>query len=177
MTYQSEKGFVYERESFELLEKFHYKGEGWGITHDEDYLIMSNGTSRLSYLDPVDYGEIRGLEVYDESGRLSNLNELEYIRGEIYANVFETHYIVRISPATGRVTGVIDLSILLGGWIDNPEILDLANGIAYDQARDRLYVTGKYWPRLFEIQIMSQPGYSLSDTASSHRREMVSSVE
>ncbi len=177
LTYQSETGFVYERESFELLEKFHYKGEGWGITHDEDYLIMSNGTSRLSYLAPDDYREIRELEVYSDYGLLSNLNELEYIRGEIYANVFGTHYIVRISPETGRVTGVIDLSILLRDWFDDPEIVGLANGIAYDKESDRLYVTGKYWPRLFGIQIISEPGYSLSDNASSHRREVVSSVE
>ena len=177
LTYQSQRGFIYERESFELLDEFNYKGEGWGITHDGKNLIMSNGTSRLYYLDPVNYEEIRELEVYDDYGLLSNLNELEYIKGEIYANVFRTPYIARISPETGRIIGLIDLSKLLRDWIDDPEIMDNANGIAYDQASGRLYVTGKYWPRLFEIQMISQPDYSFSSTPSSHRREMVSSVE
>ena len=153
LTWTSHKGFVYDRFSFSLLRTFHYDGEGWGLTHDDKQLIMSDGTAYLRFLDPKSFRETRRIHVTDEAGRpVQNLNELEYIRGEIYANVWETDKIVRISPRTGRVLGWIDLS----GIIDKGELADsdaVLNGIAYDSTGDRLFVTGKLWPKLFEIRV------------------------
>ncbi len=156
LTYRSQLGFVYERDNFKSLREFHYPTEGWGITHDGQYLIMSNGSSRLYYLDPVTYKGIKQIEVYDDHGPLSGLNELEYIKGEVYANVFGTSTIVRIGPETGQVTGAMDLSILLDGKINNPELFLQANGIAYNPVQDRLYITGKLWPQLFELEILEK---------------------
>ncbi|MFC1868676.1 glutaminyl-peptide cyclotransferase [Thermodesulfobacteriota bacterium] len=156
LTYKSNTGFVYERESFELLQQFEYPTQGWGLTHDGKRLIMSDGTAILYYLDPVTYQEIKRLRVYDKHGPVSKLNELEFIKGEIYANVFETSNIVRISPQTGHVIGYIDLSLLLKDHFHNTESISHANGIAHDPINDRLFVTGKYWPELFEVEMISQ---------------------
>jgi glutaminyl-peptide cyclotransferase len=156
LTWKAHKGFVYDRFSFTLLKTFAYAGEGWGLTHDRKQLIMSDGTPYLRFLDPQTFRETRRLPVIDEAGHaLQNLNELEYIRGEIYANIWQTDRIVRISPRTGKVLGWIDLS----GLIDKGELSDsdaVLNGIAYDSAGDRLLVTGKLWPKLFEIRIVHQ---------------------
>ena len=154
LTWKAHKGFVYDRFSFSLLRTFEYEGEGWGLTHDATQLIMSDGTAYLRFLDPKSFREIRRIQVTDETGRpIDNLNELEYIQGEIYSNIWGTDKIVRISPRTGKILGWIDLS----GIIDVRELGDpgaVLNGIAYDAAGDRLFVTGKLWPKLFEIKIV-----------------------
>jgi glutamine cyclotransferase len=153
LTWQSRVGFVYDKESLELVQKFRYPTEGWGITYDGRYLIMSNGTSILHFLDPETFAKTGRIEVYDENGPVTRLNELEYIKGEIYANVWQTERLVRIAPKTGRVTGWIDLKGLLGAQ-DRGKPVDVLNGIAYDAKNDRLFVTGKLWPKLFEIELV-----------------------
>ncbi len=154
LTWQTHKGFVYDRFSFSLLRTFHYAGEGWGLTHDDKQLIMSDGTAFLRFLDPRTFREVRRLRVTDEKGHaVQDLNELEYIRGEIYANIWQSDRIARISPQSGKILGWIDLS----GIIDKRELTDpgaVLNGIAYDAAGDRLFVTGKLWPKLFEIKLV-----------------------
>ncbi len=156
LTWLSKVGFVYDKNSFELLQEFSYSTAGWGITHDGKRLIMSDGTSRLHFLDPFTFEEIGWIEVYDLDGPVTRLNELEYIHGEIYANVWQTNRIARISPLTGQVVGWIDLAGLL-----SPEGLlypvDVLNGIAYNPIKNRLLVTGKLWPKLFEIELIPLP--------------------
>ena len=153
LTWQSHVGFVYDKDSFELLREFSYSTEGWGITHDGTRLIMSDGTSTLHFLDPQTFEEIGQLNVTDSSGPVTMLNELEYVQREIYANVWETDRIARIAPETGRVVGWIDLSGLLTAE-DVSEPVDVLNGIAYDADNGRLFVTGKLWPKLFEIELI-----------------------
>ena len=152
LTWQSHTGFVYDLQSFRLLQTFSYPREGWGITYDGNHLIMSDGTAVLRFLDTRTYKMVRQIEVRDRGKSLTNINELEYVKGEIYANVWGTDYIVRISPRTGRVLGWVDLRDLYryGGLGRN---IDVLNGIAYDAEGDRLFVTGKYWPNLFEIRL------------------------
>lgn len=155
LTYQTRVGFVYDKETFELLQKFSYPTEGWGITHDGRKLIMSDGTSTLYFLDPETFEEVGTIDVYDENGPVTMLNELEYINGEIYANVWQTDHIARISPQTGKVTGWIELEGLLPP--EDRDGVDVLNGIAYDAENDRLFVTGKFWPKLFEIKLVKLP--------------------
>lgn len=154
LTWQSGTAFVYDRSTFALRRTFHYKGEGWGLTRDSKALIMSDGSPTLRFLDPGSFRQIKKLTVRDGDDRpVSNLNELEYIRGEIYANIWHADKIARISPGTGRVLGWIDLSGLLKpGEVTDPEAV--LNGIAYDAKADRLFVTGKLWPKLFEIKLI-----------------------
>lgn len=156
LTWISHKGFVYDRFSFSVLKTFACEGEGWGLTHDSMNLILSDGTAYLRFLDPKSFREIRRLKVTDENGQaVEKLNELEYVRGEIYANVWHSDEIARISPRTGKVVGWIDLT----GIIDPRELHDpeaVLNGIAYDAAGDRLFVTGKLWPKLFEIKVVGR---------------------
>ena len=152
LTWQSNIGFVYDKDNFALLREFDYQTEGWGITHDGERLIMSDGTSTLHLLNPETFQEIGRIEVYDNEGSVTRLNELEYINGRIYANVWLTDRIAIISPQTSRVAGWIDLEGLL-----NREKYGGAgelNGIAYDVDNDRLFVTGKLWPKLFEIKLV-----------------------
>lgn len=153
LTWQSNTGFVYDKESFELLQEFNYPTEGWGITYDGKRLIMSDGTSTLYFLDPETFNEIGRIQVSDNDGPVSRLNELEYVQGEIYANVWQTDYIARISPTTGNVIGWIDLEGLLSPE-DLGEAVDVLNGIAYDVQNERLFVTGKLWPKIFEIVLI-----------------------
>jgi glutamine cyclotransferase len=156
LTWTSHKAFVYDLFSFSLLKTFDYQGEGWGLTHDQTQLILSDGTSYLKFLDPKSFRIIRRLQVTDESGKMvDNLNELEYVHGEVYANIWQTDRIARISPRTGKVLGWIDLA----GIIAKRELHDpdaVLNGIAYDAAGDRLFVTGKLWPKLFEIKVVGK---------------------
>ena len=156
LTWKSHKAFVYDRFSFSLLRTFDYEGEGWGLTRDDSDLIMSDGTAYLRFLNPKSFHLIRCVRVVDDSGHpVDNLNELEYIHGEIYANIWQTDRIVRISPRTGKILGWIDLT----GIIDKRELQGsgaVLNGIAYDPATDRLFVTGKLWPKLFEIKVVKQ---------------------
>jgi glutaminyl-peptide cyclotransferase len=157
LTWTSHKAFVYDRFSFSLQRTISFDGEGWGLTHDETQLILTDGTPTLRFLDPKSLRVTRRLRVTDQSGRaVENLNELEYVRGEIYANVWQTNQIIRISPRTGKVLGRIDLT----GIIDKRELQGegaVLNGIAYDAAGDRLFVTGKLWPKLFEIKVLKHP--------------------
>lgn len=153
LTWQSNIGFVWNKNTFELLQEFSYPTEGWGITHDGKRLIMSDGTSTLYFLDPQSFEEVGRLEVFDNDGPVTRLNELEYIKGEIYANVWQTDRIARISPRTGQVVGWVDLQGLLTEE-DRLEYVDVLNGIAYDSENGRLFVTGKLWPKLFEIELV-----------------------
>jgi glutamine cyclotransferase len=155
LTWQSQKGFIYDLQTFQLLREFSYNGEGWGLTHDDHFLIMSNGTNEIRFLDPGTLQTKRTLEVRSEGRPLSNLNELEYIKGEIFANVYESDYIVRIDPGTGKVLGWIDLTGLLSS-ADRRQPVDVLNGIAYDGTKERLVVTGKLWPKLFEIRLVKR---------------------
>jgi glutaminyl-peptide cyclotransferase len=154
LTWKAEKGFVYDRFSFSQRRTFTYKGEGWGLTHDAKQLIMSDGSPNLRFLDPQTFRETKRIQVTDENGKpVLNLNELEYVRGQIYANIWETDRIARISPVTGKVLAWIDLT----GIIDKSKLTDndaVLNGIAYDAKGDRLFVTGKLWPKLFEIKVV-----------------------
>lgn len=155
LTWQSRQGFVYDRESLDLIQEFEYATEGWGITHDGEQLIMSDGTATLYFWDPETFEEIGRIQVYDDEGPVGRLNELEYIRGEVYANVWLTDRIAIIDVDTGQVTAYIDLTGLLDSEAyDRP--VDVLNGIAYDDEGDRLFVTGKWWPRLFEIELVPE---------------------
>jgi glutamine cyclotransferase len=151
LTWKDKTGFVYDAKTFRLIRNFSYFGEGWGLTHDETALIMSDGTSSLRFLETTRFSERRRLTVMDAGVAIGNLNELEMIKGEIWANVWQTDYIVRISPKDGHVLGWVNLKGLLpaapGGKAD------VLNGIAYDSAKDRIFVTGKLWPKLFEIKL------------------------
>ncbi len=153
LTWMAHKGFVYDRFTFSLLRTFAYEGEGWGLTHDEKHLIMSDGSSYLRFLDSKSFRETKRLHVVGDSGRgVDDLNELEYVHGEIYANIWHADKIIRINPRTGKVVGWIDLS----GLIDKRELENsdaVLNGIAYDPGSDSLFVTGKLWPKLFEIKL------------------------
>jgi glutaminyl-peptide cyclotransferase len=153
LTWQSNVGFVYDKTSFELLQQFNYSTEGWGITHNGTHLIMSDGTPTLHFRDPQTFEETSQLSVFDNNGPVTKLNELEYVQGEIYANVWQTDRIARISPETGQVVGWIDFEGLLTAE-DRTEPVDVLNGIAYDAQADRLFVTGKLWPKLFEIELV-----------------------
>lgn len=152
LTWQSEIGFVYDLKTFKQTRTFSYPGEGWGLTHDGVRLIMSDGSPALRFLDPKTLKETGRVTVRDGTTPVDDLNELEVVKGEVFANVWQTHRIARISPKTGQVTGWIDLA----GILDPREALgtDVLNGIAYDAAGDRLFVTGKLWPKLFEIKIV-----------------------
>ncbi|MBI1742813.1 glutaminyl-peptide cyclotransferase [Candidatus Acetothermia bacterium] len=153
LTWQNQLGFVYDKESFQQLKTFNYLTEGWGITHDDKRLIMSDGSPNLYFLDPDTLKEIGRVEVRDQGRPVKNLNELEYINGEVYANIWLTNQIARINPETGQVVGWIDLSGLLRSE-DITRDTDVLNGIAYDAEHDRLFVTGKKWPKLFEIKLI-----------------------
>jgi glutamine cyclotransferase len=153
LTWQSHVAFVYDRFSFRQIRTLHYDCDGWGLTADAKNLILSDGTAEIRFFDPGTFHQVRHIYVSDHGKSIDQLNELEYIHGEIYANVWHTDRIVRISPATGRVLGWIDLSGLLQpGDVSDPEAV--LNGIAYDPVHDRLFVTGKLWPKLFEIQVV-----------------------
>lgn len=151
LTWQSNVAFVYDKATFEPRRSFKYKGEGWGLTHDGTNLIMSDGTNELRVLDPTTFAERRRIKVTAVGMPLPRLNELEFMKGEILANVWTTDSIARVSPDTGRVTGYIDLHGLLTP--QEQASVDVLNGIAYDAQGDRLFVTGKLWPKVFEIKV------------------------
>ncbi|MFH1313839.1 MAG: glutaminyl-peptide cyclotransferase [Candidatus Eisenbacteria bacterium] len=157
LTYTSRVGFVYDKATFELLREFSYPTQGWGITHDGTHLIMSDGTSELHLLDPESLEEVSTIRVHAGGIPVEGLNELEYVRGEVFANVRPTQRIARISPSTGDVTGWIDLKWLQSAQ-DPKGKWGVLNGIAYDGQNDRLFVTGKHWPRIFEIDLIPLRG-------------------
>jgi glutamine cyclotransferase len=155
LTWQSGIGFLYDRATFKRKGTFTYRGEGWGLTYDGQRLIMSDGTPFLRFLDPATQKEVSRIEVKDGTMPVADLNELEFVKGEVLANVWQTDRIARISPKTGRVIGWIDLAGLLTPR-ETREVEaagGVLNGIAYDASGDRLFVTGKLWPKLFEIKV------------------------
>jgi glutamine cyclotransferase len=150
LTWQTNVAFVYNRQTFALENTFTYPGEGWGLTHDGKRLIMSDGTAALRFLAPGTFQELSRVTVTASGRRVDQLNELEFIKGEVWANVYQTDRIAIINPATGRVRAWLDLRGLLPAGSAGHDVL---NGIAYDAAGDRIFVTGKLWPRLFEIRL------------------------
>lgn len=152
LTWKSKTGFIYEQENFQLVKTFSYSHEGWGITHDEKNLIISDGTSVLHFVDPLTMKEIKRIEIHKNGVPVNRINELEYIKGKIFANIWLTDWIVVIEPQSGKITAWLDLS----GILDSLEIIqetNVLNGIAYDSEKDCLFVTGKLWPVLFKIKI------------------------
>jgi glutaminyl-peptide cyclotransferase len=153
LTWQSNIAFVYDMATFSMRRTFRYAGEGWGLTRDQQGFILSDGTDQLRFLHPDTFREVRRVTVSDGGVLVRDLNELEYIGGEVYANVWHTDRIARISPKSGRVLRWIDLRGLMAtGYRLDPEAV--LNGIAHDAATNRLFVTGKLWPRLFEIEVV-----------------------
>jgi glutaminyl-peptide cyclotransferase len=150
LTWETNIGFVYELASFAPLSTFTYTGEGWGLTHDNTQLIMSDGSSALRFLDPTTQREIRRVIVRDGDKAIERLNELEFVKGEVFANVWLTDRIAIIAPSTGKVTAWLDLATLHSSLRQGEDVL---NGIAYDAAGNRLFVTGKLWSRLYEIRV------------------------
>jgi len=156
LTWTSQVGFVYDRRTFERLNDFSIPGEGWGLANNGGDLAMSDGTSVVRFLDPETMSETRRVSVTDANGPVTRLNELEYVRGELWANIWQTDLIARISPDTGKVIGYLDLTGLLDHWAWSqlwPLHTDVLNGIAYDAARNRVFITGKLWPVVFEIDV------------------------
>lgn len=153
LTWEEHTGFVYDKASLKRLRTFSYPTEGWGLASDGKSLVMSDGSSHLFFLDPKTRMPVRDLQVMDGARPVERLNELEFVRGELWANVWQTDRIARINPATGRVTGWIDLTGLLRPEARGPEG-DVLNGIAWDKAGDRVFVTGKKWPFLFQIEVI-----------------------
>ena len=153
LTWQHGLGFIYDAETFRQVGDFQYAGPGWGLTTDGTHLYMSNGSERIDVIDPNGFKKVRTIEVYTDSQKVENLNELEWIEGEIWANVYTSDQIVRIDPATGAVTGVIDLRGILK-TADKEINTDVLNGIAYDAACKRIFVTGKNWKKLFRIEVV-----------------------
>lgn len=154
LTWKSKVGFIYSKETLSQISKIYYQTEGWGLTTSGDKLIMSDGTNTLWFLDK-EFNVISSLEVWDNKGKVDNLNELEMIEGELWANIWTTDRIARIDPATGKVLGYIDLNNILpkNERRGNEDVL---NGIAYDAAGKRIFITGKYWPMLFEIEVIKK---------------------
>lgn len=155
LTWQNRIAVVYNEESFDVEKTFHYSGEGWGLTTDGKHLIMSDGTATLRFLDPKTFEVVKRITAKSSRGKVDRLNELEYVKDEIWANIWYEDKIVRISPQTGEVLGWIDF----GNLYPRSQRLtseDVMNGIAYDAEKDRLFITGKNWPRLFEIKFGSK---------------------
>jgi glutaminyl-peptide cyclotransferase len=152
LTYTTKRGYVYELETFKKIREFRYETEGWGLTHDEKNLIMSDGTSTLQFLDPETFEVVKRIQVHDKNGEIRAVNELEYIKGYIYANIFLTSEIKKIDPETGAVVDSFSLRSILKDH-HKFEFDDPANGIAYDAENDTMLVTGKYWPYIYRIRL------------------------
>ncbi len=153
LTWKARQGFVYSKDSLELQDTFKIQTDGWGITFDGTKLIVSDGSNQLYFLDPDTYKQTGRISVHDNNGPVKNLNELEYVKNKIYANVWRTNDIVMIDPATGEVSGRVNLEKLTGMSGGDTSYKTL-NGIAYDEKNDRLFVTGKLWPDLYEIELI-----------------------
>ena len=157
LTWTSGQGFIYDSNSFKPIGNFGFIGEGWGLCTNGKHLIMSNGSKELAFLNPDNFKVVNRLEVTDNEGSITKLNELEYINGEIWANYYEynKYLIYRINPKTGEVKGVIDLTGIVKKE-DDHELIDVLNGIAYDAENDRLFVTGKSYPKIYEIDLFEK---------------------
>ena len=155
VTWREKTAFVYDLNDFKLLRELRYSGEGWGLTNDGTNLIMSDGTHVIRFMNPETFETVRTITVLKENGKpLMNLNELEFIKGEIWANVWQEDEIIRIDPATGKLLGKINFEKLVDdatAGLPNAEVL---NGIAYDEAADRIFITGKRWNKLYEVKIV-----------------------
>jgi glutamine cyclotransferase len=155
LTWQSHLGFIYDVKSMIQEGDFPFTGEGWGLTTDGQSLIMTDGTNRIRFIDPSTFRVSRTIDVFAHGRPIENLNELEYVNGELYANVWRTEFVLEIDPATGRVLASIDFVGILPP-ADHARDTDVMNGIAYDAKDDRLFVTGKNWPKLFEVKVNSK---------------------
>ncbi len=154
LTWQSEIGFVYDRKTLQRKGQFRYSGEGWGLASDGKQVYMSDGTAQIRVLDPGTLKELRRITVRSAGRPIDNLNELEWVEGELFANVWQTDFLLRISPADGRVTGIVDCT----GLLDQGQAqADVLNGIAYDAAGKRLFLTGKLWPKLYQVELARVP--------------------
>jgi glutamine cyclotransferase len=151
LTWQSKRGFIYDLNTFTPLGEFPYDWEGWGLTNDGRYLIASDGSNKLRFLDPESFNMVRSIDVYLRGRPLNDLNELEYIKGEIYSNIWHSNTIARIDPASGKILGLIDLTDLTASMRLGHE--DVLNGIAYDPSSDYIFVTGKRWPAIYAIRL------------------------
>jgi glutamine cyclotransferase len=150
LTWQNQIGFIYDKSTFSLLGNFSYNTEGWGLTYDGNRLIMSDGSSKLTFLDPITFQKNGQVIVHDGKTSIANINELEYVNGDVYANIWLQQKIAIIDPQNGNVKGWIDLT----GIYQSHNIDDVLNGIAYDSQNNRLFITGKYWPNLYQIIII-----------------------
>ncbi len=155
LTWQNHHGFIYDLKNMDLEGGFSFTGEGWGLTTDGRSLIMTDGTNQIRFLDPATFQVSRTISVFAHGRPVENLNELEYVKGELYANVWRTEFVLRIDPVTGRILGAIDFVGILPP-ADHSQDTDVMNGIAYDPGDDRLFVTGKNWPKLFEVKVNSR---------------------
>jgi glutaminyl-peptide cyclotransferase len=170
LTWQNNVAFLYDKETFEQLDTVQYSTEGWGLTYDGERLIMSDGTARLYFRDPDTFELLGQVDVYDERGPVTRLNELEYIDGQVFANVWTTDWIAIIDPVTGRVDAWLDLTALVEQAELPPEV-DVMNGIAYDAAGERLFVTGKWWPTLYEIELVQSAATFLPVVTRAYARD------
>lgn len=155
LTWQNNIALVYDMATFEQVARFGYNGEGWGLTSDGQYLYMSDGSEKIYVLDPRTFNRLRTIEVYTDAKKIEWINELEWIEGEIWANIYTTDIIIRIDPSTGAVTGIVDMAGLLNESDKGPKT-DVLNGIAYDTGGKRIFVTGKKWPKLFEVEVFKK---------------------
>ena len=153
LTWQSHMVFVYDKHSFDQLETHYNATEGWGLAYNGEHLILSDGSARLQFMDPETFAPVRSVDVTLNGSAIPNLNELEYINGEVWANVWQTDFILRIDPATGRVNSVVDLTGL-SAMTELGSSEAVLNGIAWDADTERLFVTGKHWAHLFEIEVL-----------------------
>jgi len=155
LTYHAKKGFVYDLNSFAVIDSFSYpSAEGWGLTNDGTNLIMSDGTNVLTWINPNDFSVVKKIQVANNRGIMNNLNELEYINGLIYANIYTTNFIVKIDTSNGKVLDEIDMSGLIDMYHRQEDRIDYLNGIAYDSEHNKMYVTGKLYPKLFEVKFV-----------------------
>lgn len=155
LTWTSEVGFVYDFSTFKQIRTFSYSTQGWGLTNNDKELIMSDGSNIIRFMEPDNFSEVHRIEVFDDKGPVNQLNELELINGDLYANIYQTDLIVIINPETGMVKGVIDFKGLLKDS-DRTGNIDVLNGIAWDEAGKRLFVTGKLWPKLFQVELVAK---------------------
>ena len=154
LTYKSQKAFVYDAKTFKKLQEFSYEGEGWGLTNNGKEILMSNGSSKIVYRNPETFTITKTIDVSNEKGAVTYINELELVDGFIYANVWETRYIIKINPETGKVVGFADFTGILEQYVPGitTQQVDVLNGIAYDSVGKRFFITGKYWPKVFEVK-------------------------
>jgi glutamine cyclotransferase len=153
LTWQNHKAFVYDAKTYKKIEEFDYPGDGWGLSHDSSHLIMSDGSSNLKFLDPETFKVVSIISVVDNNGPVSNVNELEYIDGYIYANVWQRDYIIKINPNSGKVEGKINLDSIVREIRNKSASADFLNGIAYNPISKTIFVTGKLWPLTYEIRL------------------------